>query len=58
MTKTIKLEDKTYQELEKIRLKNETYSQAVDRLLAFHREISLAVFRAQAGHAQVTGSGT
>lgn len=55
MTKSIKLEDKTYQELEKFRLKNETFSQAVARLLTFHQEISTAVWRASAGHAQVPG---
>jgi len=53
MTRTIKLEDKTYKDLEELRLKSETFSQAVDRLIAFKREISGAVWRAEAGHARV-----
>ena len=44
MNKTIKLEDKVHTELEELRLKKETYSQAVARLIDFHREISRAVW--------------
>ncbi len=33
MSKPMKITDKTYQELEKLRLKGETYSEVIDRLL-------------------------
>lgn len=36
MTKTIKLDDKVYQELDDFRVKGETFSAAVYRLLLLH----------------------
>lgn len=40
MSKTIKLENKTYHWLDDIRKKRETFSQAVERLLDLHAAMS------------------
>jgi len=40
MSKTIKLQDKTYYRLEEVREKRETFSQAIDRLLNLHDAMS------------------
>jgi len=39
MSKTIKLEPDTYQELDQLRRKDETFSQAVGRLLSIHDHV-------------------
>ena len=44
MSKTIKLEDKVHRELEELRGKRETFSEAVARLVNFHREITRVVW--------------
>jgi len=44
MTKTIKLEDKVHQELEILRLKRETFSQTVERLITFYRDINRVIW--------------
>ena len=44
MSKTIKLENPVHTELEELRLKKETYSRAVARLINFHRDITRAVW--------------
>lgn len=40
MSKTIKLENKTYHRLEEVREKRETFSQAVERLLDLFAKMS------------------
>jgi len=40
MSKSIKLDDKVYSELEEVRLKKETYSQAVARLINHYRDLT------------------
>lgn len=40
MSKTIKLEDQVYDQLEELRVKHETFSQAVERLLELPRRIA------------------
>jgi len=40
MSKTIKLEDEVYLELDELRVKHETFSQAVERLLQLPRRIA------------------
>lgn len=47
MSKTIKLEDDTYQELDQLRRKDETFSQAVARLLSIHGHVQ-KMYRAMA----------
>ena len=44
MTKSIKLEDQVHKDLEGIQLKKETFSQAVARLIKFHREVTNLVW--------------
>ena len=43
MSKTVKLEDKTYQALEKFRGKRETFSGAVDRLITIKDGVGVMV---------------
>lgn len=44
MSKTVKLDDQVHSELEELRLKKETFSATVARLINFHREITRAVW--------------
>lgn len=44
MTKSIKLDDKVHKDLEELRLKRETFSQAVARLIKFYREVTNLVW--------------
>ena len=39
MNKTIKLEDRTYADLDEVRDKHETFSQAVERLIDLYRQL-------------------
>jgi len=57
MSKTIKLDDKVHRELEELRGKRETFSEAVARLVNFHREITRVVWGHSGDHPQVPGSG-
>lgn len=44
MSKTIKLEEKTYRDLETTRAKRETFSQTVERLVKFYWVVSNMVY--------------
>jgi predicted CopG family antitoxin len=55
MHKTIKLEDKVHSELEELRLKKETYSQAVARLITFYKEIARVVWSHSAESPRIPG---
>jgi len=57
MSKGIKLDDKVHQDLEELRLKRETFSQAVARLINFHREITRAVGGHTGEHPGTPGPG-
>ena len=57
MSKGIKLDDKVHQDLEELRLKRETFSQAVARLINFHRDITKLVWSHTGEHPRVPGSG-
>lgn len=57
MAKTIKLEDQVHRELEEIRSKRETYSQAVARLIATYRSIQRIIWGSTGDQTQVPGPG-
>lgn len=57
MNKTIKIEDKVHADLEELRLKKETYSQAVARLINFHWEITRAVWSHSPQHPTTPAQG-
>lgn len=43
MSKTIKLEDQVYQDLDALRGKRETFSQAANRLIRLHTDVNKLV---------------
>ena len=57
MSKTVKLDDKVHRELEELRLKRETFSQAVARLINFHRDITKLVWSHTGEHPRTPGPG-
>lgn len=57
MSKTIKLDDQVHQDLEEVRGKKETFSEAVARLITFHREIAKAVWGHTGDHPRTPGQG-
>jgi len=57
MAKTIKLDDKVHRDLEELRTKRETFSEAVARLVNFHREITRAVWSSSGDPPRTPGQG-
>lgn len=57
MAKTIKLEDQVHRDLEELRGKRETFSEAVARLVNFHREITKTVWSHSGEHTRTPGQG-
>jgi len=57
MTKTIKLDDKVHQELEILRLKRETFSQTVARLISLYLELTKLVWSHSGEHPRTPGQG-
>jgi predicted CopG family antitoxin len=51
MTKSIKLDDQVHRDLEEILFKRETFSQAVARLIEFHKKVTELVWRHGINHA-------
>jgi len=57
MSKTIKLDDKVHKDLEELRDKRETFSEAVARLINFHRDITKVVWSHSGQHPDTPGQG-
>jgi len=57
MAKTIKLEDKVHQELEELRGKRETFSEAVARLIDFYQGSQRLVSSHTGEHPRIPGPG-
>jgi len=57
MSKTIKLDNQVHQDLEGLRGKRETFSEAVARLINFHREVSRLLWSHSGEHPRTPGSG-
>jgi predicted CopG family antitoxin len=57
MIKSIKLDEQVHRELEELRLKKETFSDAVARLIHFHRDITRVVWSHTGEHPRTPGQG-
>lgn len=55
MSKTIKLEDQVHRDLEELRGKRETFSEAVARLINFHRDVHKLVWSHGGEHPRIPG---
>jgi len=55
MSKTVKLDDQVHHDLEELRSKRETYSQAVARLIYVHRELTRIVWSQPERHPRPPG---
>ena len=58
MSKTIKLDDQVHHELEDLRLKKETFSEAVERLITFYRDVHKLVWSRSGEHPRIPGPGS
>lgn len=57
MSKGIKLDDKVHQDLEELRLKRETFSQAVARLISLYHDLTKLVWSHSGEHPRTPGQG-
>jgi len=57
MSKSVKLDDQVHSELEELRLKKETFSATVARLIDFHRDITRLVWSHSGEHPRTPGQG-
>jgi len=57
MSKTVKLEDSVHRDLEDLRLKKETFSEAVERLITFYRDVHKLVWSRSGEHPRPPGQG-
>jgi predicted CopG family antitoxin len=57
MSKTVKLEDQVHRDLEDLRVKRETFSEAVARLIHLYREVTKLVWSHSGEHPRTPGQG-
>jgi hypothetical protein len=57
MAKTVKLDDTVHQQLEELRGKRETFSEAVARLVTFYRDVHKLVWSHSGEHPRTPGQG-
>jgi len=57
MAKTVKLDDKVHRELEELRLKKETFSDVVARLISFYHAITMAAWSHTGEHPHTPDQG-
>jgi len=57
MAKTVKLDEQVHSELEELRLKKETFSETISRLINFHRDITRVVWSHSGEHPRTPDQG-